>query len=329
MENKHRVIKILEDRVPAVNKIKEWSKGVVLPGFDGVALHTVVSFFMYEVQRDLLVTRAKAIAFTFFLSLFPSILFFVSLIPFFPMDNLQSNLLEVAQTIIPASMSTLMNKVITDIAKPRGGTLSIGLFLALFISSNGMMGMMDSFDQSIRSRDSFISRPLWKRRGIAISLTLVLFTLLVFSVALIIMGNQALLVVLEQFHILSMFNVILFTTLKYLIIFFMFFTSISIIYHYGPSVNRKWDYISPGSTFATLLSIILSIGFSFFINNISSPGKFFGSIGTIIVLQVWIYLNSLALLIGFELNASIDECRRKVINGTCEELPTAPETDSL
>lgn len=325
MAEKHRVLRLLEERVPAVQHLKEWSKDVVLPGFDGVSLYTVLSFFMYEVKRDLLVTRAKAIAFTFFLALFPSILFFVSLIPFFPIDNIQGHLLEVAQEIIPASMSDLMNKVITDIAKPRGGTLSLGLFLALFISSNGMMGMMDSFDQSIRTRDSFVPRPLWKRRGIAMTLTLVLFALMVFSVALIIMGNQALIVMLEQFHILSMFNVILFTTLKYLIIFFMFFTAISIIYHYGPSVNRKWDYISPGSTFATMLSIILSIGFSFFINNISSPGRFFGSIGTIIVLQVWIYLNSLALLIGFELNASIDECRRRPDGGHCEELPKPDE----
>ena len=88
MQQKHRVIRLLEERLPVFNKIKEWSKDVVLPGFDGVPLHTVASFFMYEVQRDLLVTRSKAIAFTFFLSLFPSILFFASLIPFFPIDNL-------------------------------------------------------------------------------------------------------------------------------------------------------------------------------------------------------------------------------------------------
>lgn len=301
----------LRDRLPWLKRLAERSKRWLLPGFDGVPVYYIVGYFLNELRLDLLVTRAKAIAFTFFLALFPSILFFVSLIPFIPITNVQGNLLEVLQEIVPYSASNLMKTIIADISnKPRGGAISIGLFLALFISSNGMAGMMTQFDDSVRSKDHLKLRSLFGKRMVAINLTLVLFTLLVFSVGLIIMGNKVLIVLLEEFHILTMFNVILFTTLKYLIIFFLFFSSISMIYHYGPSVRKKWDLITPGSTFATMLSIILSIVFSFVINNIISPGRFFGSIGTIIVLQVWIYLNSLALLIGFELNIGIVETRK-------------------
>lgn len=302
-------------------RIRERSKYWLLPGFDGVPVYNIALYFLNDMRREHLVTRSKAVAFTFFLALFPSILFLVSLIPFIPFSNVQGNLIEVLQEVVPYSASNLMKSIIADISsKPRGGAISIGLILALFISSNGMAGMMTQFDDGIRSIENLKRRSLLGKRMVAINLTLVLFTLLVLSVGLIIMGNKVLIVLLEEFHILTMFNVILFTTLKYLIIFFLFFSSISMIYHYGPSVRKKWDLITPGSTFATMLSIILSIAFSFVINNIISPGRFFGSIGTIIVLQVWIYLNSLALLIGFELNVSIEEARKAMNQKAVDEL---------
>lgn len=304
-------IKQVLNRVPGSQWIKEHSKQWIIPGFQKVSVYHVVLFFASELGRDELFMKAKASAFTFFLALFPAMLFFVALVPYIPVDDLSEKILEVLQEVMPSTLSSLIAKTLTDILnQPTGGTLSIGLVLALVIASNGMVSMMSSFDQSIRDKENFIKRSVFKKRGIAVGLMVVLFMLLLFSVALIIIGNQVLVDILATLEIRSFIGILLFTTLKFIIIFMLFFSSISLIYYFGPSVRQEYNLFSPGSTFATILSIILSMAFSFFINNITHPGRFFGSIGAIIVLQVWIYLNSLALLLGFELNNRLEELKK-------------------
>lgn len=321
-------IQRLIDKVPGSQWMKEHSKRWIIPGFEKVSIYHVVKFFASELGREELFMRAKASAFTFFLALFPAMLFFVALVPYIPVDNLSEKILDVLQEVMPSTLSTLIAKTLTDILnQPTGGTLSVGLIMALIIASNGMVSMMSSFDQSIREKDNFIKRSLFKKRLIAVGLMLVLFFLLIFSVGLIIIGNQVLVDILATLEIRSFIGILLFTTLKFIIIFMLFFSSISLIYYFGPSLRQEYNLFSPGSTFATLLSIILSMAFSFFINNITHPGRFFGSIGAIIVLQVWIYLNSLALLLGFELNNRLEELR-KTLNPP-EEVPETPSAEQL
>jgi membrane protein len=98
-------------------------------------------------------------------------------------------------------------------------------------------------------------------------------------------------------------------TFKWLVIAALLFFTISFIYYYGPAKKRKWRFISAGSTLATCLSILTSIGFSYFVNNFGQYNKLYGSMGTLIVVLLWIYFNSLILLIGFELNASINKAK--------------------
>lgn len=99
---------------------------------------------------------------------------------------------------------------------------------------------------------------------------------------------------------------------KWIVVLALFFFAISFLYYYAPAVKKRWRFISPGSTFATLLSILFSTGFAYFVNNFGSYNKVYGSIGTIIVIMLWMYFNSMSLILGFELNASIDIAKRQV-----------------
>ena len=291
-------------RFPVLYKLVEWAETVRIPGFDNVPLYDVVFFFVNEIKRDVISVRARAIAYTFFLALFPSILFLLSLIPYIPVANLQDNLVLLIKELLPdESIFRLFEETITGVViEQRGELLSIGLLLALFFSTNGVLGIMESFDKSY---STFIKRNILRNRWVALKLTIVLFFLLILSLVLIVAGNQILTLLLSMFDILSPFTFILFSTLKWIIIILLFFNSISFIYYYGPATKKKFKFISAGSTLATLLAILISIGFSYFVSNFATYNKIYGSIGTIIALMVFIYLNSFVLLIGFELNASI------------------------
>lgn len=296
-------VRNLIDKNVRLQQLAARAKDVTLPGFDTVPLYDVVVFFRNEMQRNVISIRARAIAFTSFMALFPALIFLFTLIPYIPVENLQENLIDFIRERIPTDTFILLEGTITGIIQEeRGDLLSIGLVLALFISTNAMMALMQSFDKSYAV---FVKRSTLKRRGIAFGLTLILFFLLLFSIMTIVAGNTLLRHLLETFHILNPFNFILFSTLKWMIVILLFFISISFIYYYGPAVKKKFRFVSAGSTLATLLVIAISIGFSYFVNNFGQYNRIYGSLGTIIALQIYIYLNSFALLLGFELNAAI------------------------
>jgi membrane protein len=292
------------ERYPWLDRLRNWAQTVTMPGFDEVAMWEVFAFLIAEIRKGAVGMHARSVAFTFFLAVFPTVIFIFTLIPYIPVNHLQENLVGVIHELIPNGAADLLQQAIAEAAgKTRGGLLSMGVFTALYIATNGMIGMMESFD---RDTEHFTHRGMFKTRLVAIQLTFLLFILLIFSLGLIVAGNKFLIYLLREFNILSSFSVILFTTLKYLMIFTLFFNSISVIYRYGPARMKKWKFISPGSMLATILSILVSMGFSFFVNKFGGPSRLFGSLGTIMALQIWIYLNSFARLIGFELNTSIE-----------------------
>lgn len=294
--------KILENSKKARNLL-EIAKEASLPGLQGVPVFYVVKFFIEEIRRNVLVVRAKAIAYSFFLALFPALIFLLTLIPYIPIDGLQENMILLMRDILPENAYELLDQTLTDtIKQPRGGLLSIGFLTALFISSNGMIGVMESFDKSI---ETFHKRNALQQRWVAFKLTIVMFVLTVISVALIIEGNRLLKILAHDWLHMGDWTVTLLSAFKWMIILFLIFNAFSLIYYYAPATKKKWNFMSTGSTVATLLTIVFSLGFSYFVNNFGQYNKLYGSIGTIIALQAWIYLNSFALLIGFEINTSI------------------------
>lgn len=281
-----------------------------MPGFDGLPVYDVADFFFTGIQRGGIKARAQSLAFSFFLALFPAIIFLFSLIPYVPVQDFQDQLLDLIKNLLPNNAYDATRSTIEDIIKhQRGGLLSIGFLLALYFTSNGFMALMKGFNSSYHVTESRTPR---QRRSAAIVLTLTLSVLLIIATILIIFGEIATKYLVHQ-HILktkTQVGLLLFS--KWIIVLSLFFFAISFLYYYAPSVKKRWRFISAGSTFATVLSVIASVGFAYFVNNFGQYNKLYGSIGTLIVIMLWIYFNSIILILGFELNASIDNARKQV-----------------
>jgi membrane protein len=286
-------------------RIVSWAKKITLPFFDGVPLYDVSLFFWKSIAQGSISNRASGIAFNFFLALFPSLIFLFTLIPILPIPNFQNNLFMMIKEIVPASIFGTIESTILDILKnPRGGLLSLGFFMALIFSTNGFTAMMSAFDATIHSYES---RTWLGQKVVSILLVMIMAVLLTTTIALL-AGGQYLLDALKDNHILEdRFIYYLLTVGRWIIIIALFFFAYAFLYYMAPAKKTKWRFISAGGSLATLLSIFTFVGFGFYINHFSQYNKLYGSIGTLLIVLLLIYFISLILLIGFELNASIQE----------------------
>ncbi|MDO8366650.1 MAG: YihY/virulence factor BrkB family protein [Saprospiraceae bacterium] len=281
-----------------------WTKTHSLPGLNRIPLYNLAIFIYDEVNEDTLLTRANSMAFSFFLAIFPGLIVLISLLPYFPISldffgTLQTSI----KQIIPGSAGDLIFKTIKDIITiPHSGVLSFGFFLSIWFSSNGMMSMMSGLEKDYPT--TFKERGDFRKRVVSIQLTFLVALVLVASMVLIILGNTILGFVFHYIHVDSATEFSL-SVLRWLVVLLLFYTTFSTIYRFGSSTWRPIPFFNSGALLATVLSILISWAFSFYVDNFGSYNKLYGSIGTLIVLMIWIQLNCLILLIGFELNAGI------------------------
>lgn len=290
--------------LPALAKLREWSKRYSPPGFSGITLYEVFTFIIQETKKDSINTRASAISFSLFLSLFPAIIFLFTLLPLFTfVQDYTTMLSDNLRGVIPKSAHDYIFGIINDITSiKRDGLLSLGAGLALFFSSNGMLTLMSGFDKAYN--DTFKPRSWWQTRLIAIALTIVLSLLLIVSLVMMVVEGKVMNFLAEAYSIPNVVLVLV-SIFNYLFSIFMVYTGISLIYTFGPSMYRRIPFINVGSVIATVLSLLTSLGFSYFINNFGRYNEVYGSIGALMVVMIWIQLNSFILLLGFELNASL------------------------
>ena len=286
-----------------------YTKHTALPGFEKLPIYYVADFFFTGIQRGRIVTRAQALAFSFILAIFPATIFIFSLIPYIPIKGFQSELLEMIQGVLPSNAYTSVRSTIEDIVKiPHGGLLSLGFITALYFTTNGFMTMMRGFNSSYHVAET---RSPWKQRLVAINLTLLMSILVLIATVLLIFGEQVTHYLARNSILKNRTQVALLLIGKWGVLLALFFIGISFLYYYAPSSNKRWRFITAGSTLATTFTILVSTGFAYFVNNFGSYNKIYGSIGTLIVIMLWVYFNSLILILGFELNASIDNAKKK------------------
>ncbi|SHG54816.1 YihY/virulence factor BrkB family protein [Pedobacter caeni] len=288
-----------------------WTKVCILPGFSPLPLYTVASFFFKEIGKDSLVNKASSLAYNFMLALFPAIIFLFTLIPFIPRRiGFQKQLMDFIVLILPADAYRAFEATLNEIVnKPNRGLLSFGFFLSLFFATNGVHSLMMAFNRS----SLIIETRTWvKQRLIAILLTVAIALSVIICIVAMTIGEVALNYIDDELNIKGNFIAYLIQLTRWSLLGILYFVTISILYKYGPAHAKKWKFFSAGSCLATVLAFLTIWGFSFYINNFSSYNKVYGSISTLIVLMIWLYLNSLILLVGFELNASVDLSKRSV-----------------
>jgi len=287
--------------------IKEKASNMVLPGFDGVPISHVVTFVLKGFRKGVLVTRASSIAFNLLMALLPASIFLFTLIPFIPIPNFQSELIRLFENILPANAFSFMETTIIDIVTNKsGGLLIIMFFATLIFSTNGIHAVIHAF---VVSAHTFKTRSWLNQRKIAIILLVIVVAMISVSGFLVIFGKYAINRLVE-IHLIERHVVIyLLIILKWLLIITLLFIAISLLYYLVPAKRTDFKFFTAGSSLATVLFILTSLGFSAFVNSYGQYNKLYGSIGTLMVILLWLYLNSIAILIGFELNVSIKAAR--------------------
>jgi membrane protein len=282
---------------------------VTLPGFDRVPLYDVITFFWKSLYDGALSLRASSVAFSFFLALFPAIIFIFTLIPYIPIANFQVELLKLLQNLMPVNAYKAIEFTMEDIAMhKRGSLLSFGFIAALIFSTNGIAALISAFNATVLT---FESRTWIWQRIISVFLVLIITLLITISIGLLVTSRKIFDILLEHNWLEKNFLFYLLQIGQWFIIFSLFFFAIAFLYFLAPAKKTKWRFISPGGSLATILMVVTSLGFSYYINNFGQYNKLYGSLGTLIVVLLWLYFNSFVLIIGFELNASINNASLK------------------
>ncbi len=301
--------KALEQRIKSLEKtIVRKARLITLPFFDGEPLYDVAVFFWKGIYDGAISTRASAIAFNFILAIFPAIIFVFTLIPYIPIDNFQFELLKLFQSILPHDAFVAIQGTIEDIiTQPRGGLLSFGFFAAFIFATNGIVSVIAAFNGTIHAIET---RTWINQRLVALILAVILTMLTAISVALITVSQAVMNFMVEHGFLQIDFKYYLLLGGKWLIICFLFFFGYAFLFYLAPARKTKFRFFSAGGTLATILTILTTIGFSYYINNFGKYNTLYGSIGTLVVVMLSVYFNALILLIGFELNVSIWHSRR-------------------
>lgn len=306
-----KFIKRLYDRYmnsPHRRLFIRYLRKIILPGFDGMPIYDVLKFFFTGVIKGAVTTRAAAVSFNFFMALFPAIIVLFTLIPYVPISGFQDSLLELMRSLIPQQIFGTVEETLFDIInRPRGGLLSVGFFLTLYFATNGVSSIIEAFNQTYYSIET---RSFLRQQLVSIALVLILALLLIISISLITIGPVVINWLDAKGFLRGRFTYEIIMTSKWLITVLMFLIMYSLLYYFAPARKKDYRFISAGSTFATLLTIITSVAFNYYVNNFSRYNTLYGSIGTLLIFLLFIYFNSIILLLGFELNASITQVKR-------------------
>lgn len=304
----------MESLLDTIRKYSGWNALIALskikgfPGHRDISVYEVLSFLFLEMQRDSILLRASAISFNFFVSLFPAILVVFTIIPYIPIPTFQSVLLSTLNDMLPQNVFVLLNETIEDIiTRQQGGLLSISIILSIYFASRAVISLMDSFDKAL---PTFRKRNFINNQLVAFKLMGLLFLLLIASVALFIGGETVIWWAMNLLGADSSPTFSLFVIIRWISIVALIYFAIALIYYFGPATHNRWRFFSAGCSLATILSILSSLFFSWIIDQFGQYNKLYGSIGTFVVLMLWLNYNSLSLLIGFELNASIEMNKR-------------------
>jgi len=304
-------------KIPIVRKTIRVLKKYSLPGFSGVPVYDVISFIYKEAMKDDIVTRSNSIAFNFFISLFPAVIFLFTLLPLFPVTaDYISIFKDSTQGFLPQQAHLYLFDTIEGVASiKRGGLQSVSFLFAVIFSSSGMLALMYGFNKSYEG--VFKQRSYLKNRMVAIFLTMLIGTVFLISTFMIIFGEPVLEFLINKLN-LEGHSATVFLVSKWIFSLAIVYLGITLIYRYGSALRQKVKWINTGAILATILSIISSLLFSFFINNFGRYNEIYGSIGALLVLLLWIQIKVFVVLVGFELNASIAVNKAAIISNDGE-----------
>jgi membrane protein len=256
-----------------------------------------------EMLADNCLGLAAQLAYYFFLALFPALLFLVALVSFIPIHGLLDAITGSLARVMPYEALTLIEDQILKLADGKnGGLLTLGMIGTIWSTSSGVNAIIDTLNQAYDIQEG---RPWWKVKMIALSLTIALAVFIVLSTALVLVGPTLAEKVAGWFHLGPAFAWT-WKIVQWPVVFVLVSAAIAMIYYYAPDAEQEWIWITPGSVVATVLWLLVSLGFKLYVAKFGSYNATYGAIGAVIVVLTWLYVSGLAILAGAELNSEIE-----------------------
>jgi membrane protein len=294
-------------KIPILKQLVGLGKSIKLPWLHGLSLYDLLELYIIGIVEGAVSYRAAAIAFSFFMALFPFALFILNLIPYIPIKGFQIDFMDFVHQSLPPTTFDAVSKIINDIIhNSHSGLLSTGFFMAIFLMANGVNAILGGFESS---QHVTLKRRYFKQYFIALGLSIILSFILIVTVAAI--------VIFEVFIQKTKIQDVLSDTIpliemeRYAFVIVMILITTSILFKFGTKQERKTSLISIGSVFTTLLTVFTSYAFGIWVIKFSKYNELYGSIGTLLVVMFFIWINSMILLLGFELNATISKLKHK------------------
>ncbi len=293
--------KLLYSRV--FRRLVGWAKRIKLPGFKGFSLYEISRFFFSALFTGRLVDRASAIAFKVFMSFFPAVIVLLTLIPYVPIPDFQLRLLETFHEMLPNEVYRFIEGTLHDLLVKKHGTLlSVSFIVGIYLASNSIDAVLDGFSGSTN-----LTRwhSAMKQRLLSLGLLILLTLLVVLSIPVLAFSG----IIIGKLHAIRFFaselEVWTALAIKWLVSILLVMVAVSLLYTAGEPGAKRFKTFTPGSILAVFLILLVSQALAFVFDNITDYNALYGSIGAILAVQLWIYFNMIALLIGYELNTSI------------------------
>jgi membrane protein len=271
----------------------------------GLTFWQLVRRVAHGISEDDLFGRASELAYNFLLALFPLLLFILTLFGLFARGSeLQRSLLSYFADFLPPPAFQLLKAIMSEMAaNATSGKLTFGIVLTLWFASGGTSSMISTLDAVYHVRES---RSWFRRRIIALALTIAILTLLIASLFLVLVGGHFSDWIAIKFHLMSIV-VIVWEGLQWVVLVLFLTLAFSLIYYFGPSLEqRRWHWMTPGSIFGSFLWLAASAGLRVYLHFFNTYTATYGSLGAMMILLVWLYVTGLAFLIGGEINAQIE-----------------------
>ncbi len=295
------------DKIPIINQLVRLTKKVKLPWLEGLSFYDLIELYIIGIVKGAFSYRAGAIAFSFFMALFPFALFILNLIPFIPIEGFQNDFLRFVEEGVPPNTFEAIKTIIDDILNNSyQGLLSSGFILSIFLMSNGLNAILGGFETSYHIT---INRSFIRQYLIALLMSLLFSIILIVTIVAILISE----IIIQDVHLHRIWDTdtTLIEMIRYGFVVLMILITTSMLFKFGTKEVKKVAFISIGSVFTTLLIMLSSYVFGIYVVKFAKYNELYGSIGTLLILMFYIWINCMILLLGFELNATIHKLKRK------------------
>lgn len=297
------------NKIPIVRNVVKLLQLIKLPGFGGFSLYDLLETYTLGIIKGTFSSRASSIAYSFFMAIFPFLLFILNVIPYIRVDNFQARFLIFIQELLPPQTQDFFYPVIEDIAlNPRSSLLSVTFFLTMFLTANGVNAIFSAFEYSFYVT---INRGFFRQYFISFLVSLFLAVIILLTVGAILYGEYFINFLMADEYIQN--DIFWINVLQFCLFAFMLYIVVATLYHFGVKEGRETSFFSIGALVTTLLFVLTTYFFGVYINNFSQYNELYGSIGALLIMMVYIWINSNLLLLGFELNISLQRLKEKSI----------------